>query len=89
LSTSWLNAVTANGYPDAFAKIVPGTFASIMSIDFGTPRRLYFSNPSVVASGVATGNPGTENNARIIDELAPAMENFRPRPVVIFANGFE
>lgn len=89
LPTSWINAVAANGFPDAFAKIVPNTFASIKSIDFNTPRRLYFSNPSVMANGVTTGNLGTENNARIIDLLAPAMEDFRQRPELIFANGFQ
>lgn len=89
VSSPWLNAVIANGYPDAFGKIVPNTFASIMSIDFSTPRRLYFSNPSVVVNGVTTGNPGSANNARIVDLLAPAMEHYRERPDVIFANGFE
>lgn len=30
-----------------------------------------------------------ENNARIIDLLAPAMEGFPQRPELIFANGFQ
>lgn len=89
VSTAWLNAIIANGYPDAFGKIVPYTFASIMSVDFSTPRRLYFSNPNVVVNGVTTGDLGTANNAHIVDILAPAMEHYRERPDLIFANGFE
>ncbi len=89
LNPTWIAAIVNNGYPDAFAKLVTGTFASIMSIDFGTPRRLYFSNPDVVVNGVTTGNPGTENNARIVDLLTAAMEHFRDRPELIFANGFQ
>lgn len=89
VSTAWRDAIITNGYPDAFGKILPYTFASIMSIDFSTPRRLYFSNPSVVVNGVTTGVLGTANNARIVDLLAPAMEHYRERPDVIFANGFE
>jgi len=60
-----------------------------MSIDFDTPRRLYFSNPSVIVNGVTTGTSGTENNARIVQLLAPAMSGYRDRPELIFANGFQ
>ena len=51
LSPADVSAIVGNGYPDAFAKLVPGAFASIMSIDFATPRRLYFSNPDVIVNG--------------------------------------
>lgn len=89
LSSSDISAIVSNGYPDAFGKIVNFVFASIMSIDFDTPRRLYFSNPSVTVNGVPTGNVGTENNARIVQLLAPAMAAYRARPNLIFENGFE
>lgn len=89
LNPADVSAIVANGFPDPFAKLVSGTFASIMSIDFGTPRRLYFSNPNVVVNGVTTGNLGTENNARIVDLLTPVMEDYEDRPDAIFANGFQ
>jgi hypothetical protein len=89
LAPADVSAIVGNGFPDPFAKLVPGIFASIMSTNFDTPRRLYFSNPNVVVNGVTTGNLGTENNARIVDLLTPVMEDYRDRPEVIFANGFQ
>lgn len=89
LSPAEVTAIVGNGFPDPFAKLVPGTFASILSTDFGTPRRLYFSNPSVVVSGVTTGNSGTENNARIVDLLTPDMAAFETRPDLLFSDDFE
>jgi len=89
LSSTQITAIVNNGYPDAFGKIVNSVFASIMSIDFNTPRRLYFSNPAVIVNGVTTGTSGTENNARIVQLLAPAMAAYRARPNLIFANGFQ
>lgn len=89
LNPSDVAAIVGNGFPDPFAKLVPGTFASIMSIDFNTPRRLYFSNPQVVVNGVSTGNLGSEDNARIVDLLTPVMEGFEQRPDEIYADGFE
>lgn len=89
LTQSWVNNVINNGYPDAFAELVNGTFASIMSINFDTPRRLYFSNPNVTVNGVPTGENGTKHNAKIIDELSPTMSEYRIRMDYIFANGFE
>lgn len=89
LPSGWVNAVTNNGYPEAFAELVDNTFASIMSIDFDTPRRLYFSNPNVSVNGVPTGEVNTKYNAKIIDDLSPTMSNFRQRMDFIFGNGFE
>ena len=37
----------------------------------------YFSNPSVSYEGVATGNAGTENNAKVLALSAPYTANFR------------
>lgn len=89
LPDGWADEVIGNGYPDAFAELVDGTFASIMSIDFDTPRRLYFSNPNVSVNGVPTGEINTKNNAKIVDDLSPTMSNFRTRMDYIFGNGFE
>ena len=36
-----------------------------------------FSNPSVIYEGVATGNAGTENNAKVLALSAPYTANFR------------
>lgn len=82
-------AITSNGFPDAFAKQVAPTFTSLVTSNRSPPRRLYFSNPNVLANGVATGDLGTKNNARVIDQLTPAMENYYARPEVIFVDGFE
>jgi|GEM_PF-3598377 len=89
LLNSWSNSIINNGYPEAFGKIVPNVFASIMSIDFDTPRRLYFSNPDVTVNGVSSGDSATKNNASIIDNLSPAMEDFRISRDLIFQNGFD
>ncbi len=89
LPDDWADDVIDNGYPEAFAELVDGTFASIMSIDFDTPRRLYFSNPNVSVNGVPTGEINTKNNAKIIDDLSPTMSSFRTRMDYIFGDGFE
>ena len=89
LPPGWVNAVSSNGYPEAFAELVDNTFASIMSINFATPRRLYFSNPNINVNGVPTGNINTKHNAKIIDDLSPTMSDFRVRMDFIFSNGFE
>jgi len=89
LPPGWVSAVTNNSYPEAFAELVDNTFASIMSIDFDTPRRLYFSNPNVTVNGVPTGELNTKYNAKIIDDLSPTMSGFRHRMDFIFGNGFE
>ncbi|MCF6299730.1 MAG: hypothetical protein L3J52_01190 [Proteobacteria bacterium] len=89
LPAGWADAVINNGFPDAFGRILPNIFASIMSIDFDTPRRLYFSNPDVTIGVVATGITGLMNNARVIDQLSPVMSDYRTRPDLIFENGFE
>ncbi len=60
-----------------------------MSVDFNTPRRLYFSNPNVTVNGVPTGDALTMDNAKIIADLSPVMSNYRDRPDLIFANGFD
>jgi len=89
LPPGWINAVSNNGYPYAFGTLDPNIFASIMSINFNTPRRMYFSNPDVIVSGVATGNVAQRDNARVIDTLAPDMVGYRDRPDLIFVDGFE
>ncbi|MCF6300864.1 MAG: M12 family metallo-peptidase, partial [Proteobacteria bacterium] len=94
LSASWAAAVINNGFPDAFGRIIPEDFASIMSIDFDTNRRLYFSNPDVTVEipdggTVSTGITDSMDNARVIDQLSPAMSVYRERPDLIFSHGFE
>lgn len=89
LPGGWVADVSGNGYPEAFATLIPSTFASIMSIDANTPRRLYFSNPNIIVNGVATGDPNTRYNAKIIDDLSPTMSVFRDRPDLIFMGDFE
>ncbi|MCF6299890.1 MAG: hypothetical protein L3J52_02050 [Proteobacteria bacterium] len=91
VSPAWINDVVNNGYPDAFGRLIHDTFASIMSVDFDTPRRLYFSNPdpSIIVNGTVTGVLNDMDNARIIDLLSPVMSTYRQRPDLIFVNGFE
>ncbi|VAW46440.1 hypothetical protein MNBD_GAMMA02-1811 [hydrothermal vent metagenome] len=89
LMTSWASGVINNGYPDAFGHRVGG-FKSIMSISGDTTaRRLNFSNPNVQVNGSNTGILNSAYNARVIDQLTPAMSNFNTRPDIIFINGFE
>ncbi len=88
-SPSYVQLISNNGFPEAFGKLDPSVFASIMSIDFNTSRRLYFSNPNVIVNGVPTGDIATMFNAKIIDDLSPAMSIYRDRPDLIFINGFE
>jgi len=89
LSVGWVNAVSNNGYPEAFATLEPGQFATIMSSAGSPSRSLYFSNPSVTVGGVVTGDSLTRDNAKIIDDLSPFMTTFRTRPELIFINGFD
>ncbi|VAW48539.1 hypothetical protein MNBD_GAMMA03-2163 [hydrothermal vent metagenome] len=89
LTPSWVTSVVNNGFPDAFGHRTNG-FKSIMSITGPTTaRRLNFSNPNVQVSGVNTGVVNSRHNARIIDQLTPAMSNFGVRPDLIFEDGFE
>ncbi len=88
-NTNYVNAVINNGFPSAFAHIINGHFASILSIDFNTPRRLYFSNPLNFVDGIATGRNPDRNNAQVARNLAWYMQDFRPLPDLIFNNGFE
>jgi hypothetical protein len=89
LPPGWVADVSSNGFPEAFAKLQTNVFASIMSIDFNTERRRYFSNPNVMVNGTPTGNLATQYNAKVIDDLSPAMALFRTRPDLIFMDGFE
>ncbi|MCF6287878.1 MAG: M12 family metallo-peptidase [Proteobacteria bacterium] len=83
------NNIINNGYPYAFGW-KDENFKTIMSVEPLTPsRRLYFSNPEVEVDGVFIGNVTDADNARVIDELSPAMALFQQRPDVIFVNGFE
>jgi len=78
-----------NGFPDAFAWR-SGNFKSIMSITQQTTDRvLYYSNPNVLVDGIVAGVLNEAYNARVIDQLSPAMALFRSRPDLIFADGFE
>lgn len=89
LTTSWVNSIVNNGYPDAFGHKI-GSFKSIMSISgTTTARRLHFSNPNVQVNGLDTGVLNSRNNAKIIDQLTPVMANYRTRPDLIFEDGFE
>ncbi len=82
-------AVIDNGYPYAFG-YASNSIKTLMSVTPATTsRRLYFSNPLVIVNGEAIGDSATADNARVIDELAPAMELYRQRPDLIFVNGFE
>lgn len=85
----WIDAVINNGYQYAFGSRVSPTFASIMYADHDITRRLHFSNPDVIVDGIVTGHVISKDNARVIDELSPAMALFRERPDLIFINGFE
>lgn len=89
LPPQWGDNVINNGYPEAFGELVDNVFASIMSTNFDTPRRLYFSNPFINVNGVPTGSLNSKYNAKIIDDLSPTMSNFRTRMDHIFKNGFE
>ena len=43
----------------------------------------HFSNPDVTYNGVPTGDTHTRNNARVLNETAYAVSNFRLPPVVV------
>ena len=42
-----------------------------------SPTRSIFSNPEVFYGGVATGDSGTINNAKVLMSTAPYVANFR------------
>jgi|SRR5690606_11822244 len=89
LPSGWATGVVNNGFPDAFGHRV-SAFKSIMSITGPTTaRRLNFSNPNVQVGGNNTGIVNSRNNARVIDQLTPAMSLFGTRPDLIFKDGFE
>ena len=55
-------------------------YRTVMSYNNGSQynnRIPHFSNPSVSYEGVATGNVGTENNAKVLALSAPYTANFR------------
>ncbi len=83
-----VTAISDAGFPDAFGWI-SGDFYSIMSISSTPDRVLNYSAPSVLVGGIATGVLNQANNARVIDQLSPAVALFRTDPDVIFENGFE
>ncbi len=101
LSLGWRLDVTNNGFPEAFGHKDEPDFVSIMSTRYTAPpyRRLYFSNPNVLidtdGDGIGdtpTGQASTKNNAKIINDLSPAMSEYRERrhiEHIIFVNGFE
>lgn len=97
----WSDAVIASGFPEAFANVT-SDFATIMADRYDYPpyRLLHFSNPDVYIdtdddnmADTATGEAETKDNAKIIDDLSPAMAEFRDRQYIfadiIFIDGFE
>ena len=56
-------------------------YRTVMSYDSSPAaynnRIPHFSNPLVSYEGVATGNTGTENNAKVLSTSAPYVSNFR------------
>ena len=83
-----INTATNNGYPYAFA-YASGSFFSIVSSAGNESRSQNFSNPNVQVNGITTGIANLAHNQRVIDELTVFVTNYRQRPDLIFANGFE
>jgi peptidyl-Asp metalloendopeptidase len=56
----------------------PGGWRTVMAYNYnGETRIQYFSNPNVTYGGVAMGTAGTHNNARVLNETAGTVANFR------------
>ena len=67
----------------------PGNFRTIMSYDSGCSKRIqYWSNPDKTQPGsnVALGTESTHDNARLLNETALRMANFRPGRTVTLKN---
>ena len=58
------------------------SWRTIMAYDckVSCPRLPYWSNPYINYNGVAMGNSSTSNNARVLNETASTVFNFRRRP---------
>lgn len=54
-----------------------GNFKTIMAINSNLPRKPIFSSPSAYYDGYVAGNSTTCNNARVWNERAGAVANFR------------
>lgn len=73
---------------------VSGTtrWRTIMAYDCagGCPRLQYFSNPAVSYGGVSMGTLAIHNNARVLNETAPAVASFRSALVAcnVFNDGY-
>jgi peptidyl-Asp metalloendopeptidase len=65
----------------SYGHYVNGNFRTVMSyVDpctSGCTRRPYFSNPSVLFSGLPTGIEGSRDNARSINDTADIIANYR------------
>jgi hypothetical protein len=68
-------------YPYGFGHYVNGVYRTVMSyVDpctSGCTRVAYFSNPSVVFSGLPTGIDNARDNARSINNTADTISNYR------------
>lgn len=62
----------------------PGLWRTIMSYDCGdddyTERQQFWSNPNKQYNGVPTGSTEYEYNARVLNETASTIANFRSNP---------
>ena len=77
-------------YGHGYIHSVPGgsnNFGTVMSYAWGVgctaglcPDIPYFSNPNISYRGTPTGTVGMHNNARVLNETAANVANFRARP---------
>ncbi len=79
-------------FPYSYGHYVNGNFRTVMSyVDpcpSGCTQRPYFSNPSVLFSGLPTGIEGTRDNARSINNTADIIANYRYSGTSITMNGY-
>mgnify|MGYP002082845007 CR=1 FL=1 len=79
-------------FPYSYGHYVNGNFRTVMSyVDpcpSGCTRRPYFSNPSVLFSGLPTGIEGTRDNARSINNTADIIANYRYSGSSITMSGY-
>ncbi len=84
----------SGAYPYAYGHFVSGSYRTVMSYSTscvgGCTRHPYFSNPNVVFMGQPTGIANQRDNARVGNQTAPIVAQFRSgRPDAIFSATFE
>lgn len=75
------SAASSLAYPYAFGHYINGSFRTVMAYanqcTGGCARVAYFSNPSVIYNGFATGITNQRDNARVLNNTAFTVANFR------------